>query len=453
LRYKIINGSYNTFGFDMTPKVLQKADRKIYTLDFKNVPQIIPESSMPPMARANPYILFSTLESWSDIYTWWRDLYRDKVASDAAMKAKVRELTKDKKTPEEKLKAIYDFCAQEVRYVAVEYGDAGFEPHKAAEIFANKYGDCKDKAILLISMLQAAGIEAFPVLISTEDSLDLQEDMPTLLFNHAIAATKFNNKIVFMDVTANTVVFADLPLGDQDRETLVFFKDHYELIKTPLFEPEHNKLSTFMKIKVNNDETIQAQREIVALGSFGSLQRYWLKFTMPTLVEEELKQKARSFADNAALKAYEIKNVDDLDRPVLLRYSFTAPQYFIKAGPIRIVDQLASVDTTPFFKETRRYPIEFSGLDLEEDRIEIELPARFAVKYLPPPVEVQTPWFYFVSKYEMVNQQLIRHYFVHKIKKDRVEVNEYQAYKKSIEEIASLVNQHVVLEEKKSTRT
>ena len=148
LRYKIINAGYNTFGFDMTPKVLQKADRRIYTLEFKNIPQIIPESSMPPMARANPYILFSTLQSWGDIYTWWRDLYRDKIAPDAAMKAKVRELTKDKKTPEEKLKAIYNFCAQEVRYVAVEYGDAGFEPHKAAEIFANKYGDCKDKAIL-----------------------------------------------------------------------------------------------------------------------------------------------------------------------------------------------------------------------------------------------------------------------------------------------------------------
>ena len=449
LRYKIVNASYNTFGFDMTPKVLQKANRKIYSIEFKNVPQIIPESSMPPMARANPYILFTTLESWGDIYTWWRDLYRDKIVPDAAMKAKVGELTKDKETPEEKLKAIYDFCAQEVRYVAVEYGDAGFEPHKAAEIFANKYGDCKDKAILLISMLQAAGLEAFPVLISTQDSLDLQEDMPTLLFNHAIAATKLSNRIVFMDVTANTVVFGDLPLGDQDRETLVFFKDHYELVKTPLFQPEHNKLSTFMKIKVNDDETIQAQREIVALGSYGALQRYWLKFTMPTLIQEELQQKARSFADNAVLKVYEIKNVDDLDRPVSLKYSFTAPQYFIKAGPIRIMDQLASIDTTPFFKVTRRYPIEFSGLDLQEDRIEIELPARFAVKYLPPPVEVQTPWFYFVSRYELVSEHLIRHHFVHETKKDRIGVSEYEAYKKSIEEIASKVNQHVVLEEKK----
>ena len=170
---------------------------------------------------------------------------------------------------------------------------------------------------------------------------------------------------------------------------------------------------------------------------------------MPTLVQEELQQKARSFADNAVLKTYEIKNVDDLDRPVSLKYSFTAPQYFIKAGPIRIMDQLASIDTTPFFKVTRRYPIEFSGLDLQEDRIEIELPTRFAVKYLPPPVEVQTPWFYFVSRYELVSEHFIRHHFVHEIKKDRVEVNEYEAYKKSVEEIASKVNQHVVLEEKK----
>jgi hypothetical protein len=448
LRYKIINGDYNVFGFDMTPKVMQKGNRVVYTLEFKNVPQIIPESSMPPMARSNPYILFSTLGSWNDIYTWWRDLYRDKIVADEAIKAKVRALTGDKKSPEEKLRAIYNFCAQEVRYVAVEYGDAGFEPHKATEIFANKYGDCKDKAVLLVAMLQAAGIEAFPVLISTQDSLDLEEDLPTLLFNHAITATKLGDKLVFMDVTANTVPFSDLPRGDQGRETLVFFKDHYELVKTPLFGPEHNRLFTSMKIKVNNDETIEAEREVTALGSYSHLQRYWLKFTMPTLIEEELKQRARGFADNATLKNYVIKNVDDLDRPILLKYTFSAPQYFIKAGPIRIMDQLTNIDTTPFFKEARRYPIEFPGLDLQEERIEIELPARFAVKYLPPPVEVETPWFYFVSQYEKADKHLIRYHFVHKTKEHRVEIKEYRAYKKSIEEIASLVNQHVVLEEK-----
>ena len=452
LRFKIINDAYNAFGFDLRPKVTEEGERKIFSLEFKDVPQIIPEPSMPPMPRINPYILFSTFESWQDIYTWWRDLYKDKIIPDEDIKAKVHELIKGKSGLEEKTRVLYNFCAQEIRYVAVEYGNAGYEPHEASEIFKNKYGDCKDKAILLISMLGVAGIESFPVLISTSDSLDVQEDLPTLLFDHAIAATKMGEELVFMDATGTTVSFSDLPFSDQGRTTLIFFKDRYELNKTPLFEPEHNKVSTRMKIKVKEDESISGEREIETHGAFEQAQRYWLKFTMPLLIEEGLKQKVRSIADNAVLEDYEIKNVKDLDKTVLLKYTFNAPQYFVRAGPVRIMDQLESINTSVVFKEARHYPIESPGLDFQEERIEVELPTHLAVKYLPPPVEVDTKWFYFINKYEVLDKRLLRFYFASKTKEKVVSVKDYPEFKKVIEEIASSVNQHVVLEETLSHR-
>lgn len=298
-------------------------------------------------------------------------------------------------------------------------------------------------------MLNAAGIEAYPVLISTSDSLEVQEDLPTLLFNHAIAATRIGEKLVFMDVTASTTSFSDLPLGDQDRTTLVFFKDGAKLIKTPLFEPDHNKILTTMKIKLNEDESIDAARQVQADGVFLQAQRYWLTYTMPALIEEELKQKSRSIADKAVLKTYEIKNADDLNKPVLLEYSFSAPQYLVRAGKARIMDHFGGIDTSMLVKDTRRYPIEIAGLALQEDRIEVELPAHLAVKYLPTPVEVDTKWFYFSSKYEIVDRNVIHYSFVNKIKERIIPVSEYGEYKKSMEDIATLINQQVVLEEKK----
>lgn len=449
LQYKIVNPSYNTFGFDMAPKVSEEGNRQIFFSEFKNVPQIIPEPGMPSLSKVDPYILFSTFSGWQEIYAWWRDLYKDKIAADVDIKVKVRELIKEKKTPEEKIRAIYNYCAQEVRYVAVEYGDAGYEPHKASEIFKNKYGDCKDKAILLITMLREAGIEAYPVLISTQDSFDVQEDQPALLFNHAIAAVPIGDQLVFMDSTADTCSFFDLPPGDQDRTTIVFFKDHYKLVKTPLFGPDHNKAVTTMKIKVNRDESIEAQRQADTQGIYQQAQRSWLKFTMPILIEEGLKSRARAIADSAVLKNYEIKNVDDLDLPVQLKYSFSAPQYLTKAGSGRIIDRLGGFDASVAIREKRAYPIEYPALSGQEETIEIELPIHLAVKYLPAPVLITTKWFDLVSRYEMVTTHKIRYYRQSKNKERVVSIQEYPAFKKATEEAVTSVNQQVVLEETK----
>ena len=447
LKYKIINEPYNLWGYDMKPKVSEEKGRRIYSIAFKDVPQIIPEPLMPPLSRVDPYILFSTFQSWQDIYTWWQDLFKDKIVADNDIKLKVGELVKGKKTQEEKIRAIYNYCVEEIRYVAVEYGQAGYEPHKASDIFKNKYGDCKDKAILLVTMLQEAGIEAFPVLISTSDSLNIEENMPALLFNHAIAATKIDSKLVFMDATATTTSFSDLPTDDEDRLVLVFYKDRYELIKTPLFLPEHNKVSTRMNIQVNNDESITAWRKVDTEGVYQQAQRFWLKFTMPVLIEEALKQKAMSLAESAVLKKYAIKNVEDLNQLVTLEFSFVAPKYFIKAGKDRIMDQLSGMDDSLVVKDTRHYPIDFATLDFSEETIEVELPQHLAVKYMPTLVEVTNKWFHFISKYDLIGKHTLRFYRYSRKNEKEVSVAEYGAYKKIIQDMVSRLNQQVILEE------
>lgn len=449
LKYKIINGEYNTLGFDLVPKLREEKLEKIYTLELSNIPQIMPEAGMPPLSRINPYILFSTFSSWQDIYQWWKGLYKDKVVPDEDIKAKARALVKDKKSEADKIRAIYNFCAQEIRYVAVEYGDAGYEPHKALEIFRNKYGDCKDKAILLISMLSAVGIDAYPVLISTSDSLDVQEDMPSLVFDHAIAAVRMEGqKTVFLDATGTTVPFGDLPIGDQDRLVLVFFKDKYTLMRTPLFEPEHNRMSTLMKIKILPDESIEARREVSTHGLYEQAQRFWLKFTMPTVIEEDLKTKARLIAPGAVLKAHEIRNVGDSDQPIFLAYSFSAPQYLKKAGRTRILDQFGGLDTSVIFKESRAYPIELMVQEVQEETIEVELPAHLAVKYLPKPVLLETKWFEFINRYDRPGKNTLRFYSFSKTKQRTISVTEYPAYKKALEEAAASSNQQVIIEER-----
>ncbi|MCM8796357.1 MAG: DUF3857 domain-containing protein, partial [Candidatus Omnitrophica bacterium] len=125
IHLKTVNERYNDFDATLSPVVKQEGNFMVYKWQFKNIPQIIPEPSMPPMAEVNPTFFVSTFNSWDDIYKWWWGLASGKMNLDSQIRDKVRELTRNKKTEKEKAAALYNFCAQKIRYVAVEYGQAG----------------------------------------------------------------------------------------------------------------------------------------------------------------------------------------------------------------------------------------------------------------------------------------------------------------------------------------
>jgi hypothetical protein len=86
-----------------------------------------------------------------------------------------------------KLSRITEYIQKNVRYFIVERGIGGLQANHAADIYRNRYGDCKDKTTLLISMLQVAGIHAF--YMPVDDRRDIVDpDAPSLDGNHMITA-------------------------------------------------------------------------------------------------------------------------------------------------------------------------------------------------------------------------------------------------------------------------
>ncbi len=447
LNIKIVNEKYNNFGANLKAQIEIKEPNLIYRWQFKDLPQIIPESGMPPMVEVNPTLFISTFNNWQDIYNWWWDLAKDKIKPDEAIKEKVNQLIKDQISDEFKLRAIYNFCAQKIRYVAVEYGHAGYEPHKAEDIFKYKYGDCKDQAIFLVTMLREAGFSAWPVLIPTKECNNLNEDFPSVFFNHCIAAVNFRNEIVFLDPTAETCSFGDLPPGDQNRRVLIFKDDGYKIYQTPLYQAGHNLLKQDLKIKINEDETIDAQKTVFSHGMHDQGQRYWLLYTQPELVREMLNKKIQDVSIGARLIDYKTTNVDNLNLPVTLSYSFKGPEYFTTAGNLRIMPQLCSLDTSVVAKDKRNFPIDFGVLGSREVVLDIEIPRGFVIKYMPESVIEDSPWYTFASSYLQKARKI---YFKQssKEKKTVITKEEYAEFKKFFERLAKKIKQRVVLEVK-----
>jgi tetratricopeptide (TPR) repeat protein len=447
-RIKLLNEKFNDFGARLAPSVERDKDAIVYKWSFRSVPQIIPEPQMPPSPEINPSILISSFSSWREIYDWWDSLSRDKIASDGPVRRKVKELLYKCRSEEEKARAIYNYCAGQIRYVAVEYGRAGYEPHNAGDIFRNKYGDCKDQAVLLVTMLREAGLKAWPVLIPTQDTYNLNPDFPAVIFDHCIAAVELSSGLVFMDPTAETCSFGDLPTGDQARRVLIFRPEGYEISETPLFPPGHNLLVQELKISPQKQYGISALRKVTAGGVYGQGQRYWLQYTQPDMIKQSLTQRIQEIAVGAELEGYDISGLANLDIPVALSYSFRGGDYFIPAGDLRILPGMAYADTSLTARGKRIYDIEFDMLDRRESVQEIVLPAGWKIRYLPGSFSEESPWLRVDVEYSLKGNSLV---FRQKteIKRRRISAAEYENFREFSRRLALKTKERVVLEKEK----
>src|SRR5208283_752836 len=106
--------------------------------------------------------------NWQSMGSWLGNLYSGQMEATAAIKEEVSNLTAGKPTPLQKMQAIAGFVQHDIRYVAIELGIGGWQPHPAPDIFSHHYGDCKDKATLVRSMLREIGVDSYYVLINHE---------------------------------------------------------------------------------------------------------------------------------------------------------------------------------------------------------------------------------------------------------------------------------------------
>jgi tetratricopeptide (TPR) repeat protein/transglutaminase-like putative cysteine protease len=216
----------------------RESGREIYT--WKHTQMARPSSEdgeAAATAESRPDVQFTTFKSWGDVAKWYASLEQGRNEPNAEIRAQVSALTQGKATDREKTQALYDYVAKNIRYVSLSFGLGRYQPHTAAEVLANKYGDCKDKANLLDAMLRAAGISADVALLPSSGTLD--ETMPSpSQFDHVITAVPLNNALVWMDSTAEVAPFRMLAAPLRDKSALLVSADGKgKIVRTPADPP------------------------------------------------------------------------------------------------------------------------------------------------------------------------------------------------------------------------
>jgi Domain of Unknown Function with PDB structure (DUF3857)/Transglutaminase-like superfamily len=406
--------------FNHTEVQPQTPSTNEYIWEVDNLPGVEIEPQMPPWRTVagwmglkffpqDPRLRAKSTLSWKEVGLWNDDLDQSQTVSTPEISAKVAELTTGVTDPVQKMRVLTQYVQKNVRYFAVEIGIGGWKPHSAAEVFAHQYGDCKDKATLLVTMLRDAGFDAYLVFVDHRRGF-VQPGFPSIFMDHAIMAIRLPDsvndpslysvvdvpnlgRLLFFDPTNEYVPLGYIPYYLQDSYALVGAPDGGHLVKLPLLPPSTNRLLRVAKLTLSPTGNLSGEVRELRWGAPASTEREIFLETQPAKRVRIFESFLGNFLNSFQLTSASLGNLDDYNQDFALDYGFFAQDYAKSAGDLMIVSprvigdkytndlNLFTVDGKP-----RKYAIEFDEATLQSDLFDITLPAGYVPDGLPRPV-------------------------------------------------------------------
>ncbi len=369
---------------------------KTYTWEKSNLSPMDLEPAMPDISDCRIWMEVSSLDSWQNIADWFWKLQHPQATPTDAIRTTVSKLIDGKKSDDDRARVIYDWVANRTRYVGLEFGMSAFRPHPASEVHDKLYGDCKDKATLLITMLGLAGIKAHPVLLHAEEHRPVGQGLPSLnAFDHCIALAEIGGREKWLDATAETCAYGDIPDGDRGVEAFVV-RDGIGAFQTiPTYQPKENGMDINSAIVVHPDGSADTDTTISMRGAVSQSMRAAVRSITPDKRKEMMQQMAQRFSTGAALKEFKLPDGADKDGPFDMRLQTTAPQYGRKTGSLLLMPLTLGASRSehpnPFIKEKRVWPIVMEETSAMHYSTTLTLPEGYTIEDLPENVDLVGP--------------------------------------------------------------
>jgi len=386
----------------------------IYTFKVQDVQAIKSEYQAVGTAWTEPHILIQLksfenqdqhvrlFQSTADLYNWYSQLYKLTGNDVAVLKPQVLSLIADKKADEDKIKAIYYWVQDNIRYIAYEDGFSGYIPAKAQDVFAEKFGDCKGMANLLTEMLKIAGYDAHFTWIGTRQ-IPYDHTIPVMCVdNHAITTLYFKGKEYFLDATEKYAPLGENAFRIQGKPALIEKGPIFDEKLVPLESATENKVQTVAYLTLNKG-LLQGHVKVLLTGDERKdFHRAYQN--MPKYAQQDFLKEMLEFG-NSDLTATNVKNSDlsNRDVPVEVEGDIDLTNNVTVIGG----NQYVSVDFFPKLlrnylpDEKRSRGYNFQSVFSYEDEIELSLPPGKKCIDLPPKLIIDNSQYSFMGSYEI----------------------------------------------------
>jgi transglutaminase-like putative cysteine protease len=387
---------FNFEGYKVTRQKGQEKGFTVYTFKMQNLAAMKSEPRSVGLAYQYPHIIL-VVKSFNydgksekgfgdvgDLYNWYKYLYHKCVNKPDELKAKVTELTNGKTSDIDKVKSIFYWVQDNIRYIAFEDGLAGFIPATAQDVYKSKYGDCKGMANLMTEMLKLAGLEAYMTWIGTRH-IPYDYTLPSLAVdNHCISTVVLNGKEYFLDGTEKYIPFGDYAWRIQGKEVLIGKGDKYDVKKVPLMDIEKSKILTQTSFRLT-DNILKGHVKVTLTGEQRtSFHQYY--HDLPTDDKKKLIQRFLEFGNkNLTVNNVKTSDLNNREIPVVIEGDIDLSNYIITedkevyVGIDFFPEDLRGV--IPDAKRQQDYALHSAYVS--QDETELILPAGYKVVSMP----------------------------------------------------------------------
>jgi transglutaminase-like putative cysteine protease len=456
--FKIFNDPSNSIEFSRT----EKKGKWIYKWTLKDVKPIKFEGNTPGFLYIVPHInvfikdytvnnnKVEVLDDVKKLYAYYRGFTKNlNQTEDPALKAISLQITENLTNNDDKVKAIFYWVKDNIKYIAFENGYEGFIPREASFVCERKFGDCKDMASIITSMAKYANVKnVFISWIGTREIPYSYAELPTpAVDNHMIAIYKKGEEYLFLDATDKETLYGIPTSFIQGKEALYGEGDTFKIIPVPIVPAERNEIFEQVKLKIEKDKLVGSgkiefngynrSRILLRIGDATNKTRF-----------EMIKSLVLKGNNKFNLKDYTEENIKDRDKPYQISYNFDLGNYIVKVDKEMYVNLFLDKPLEKvIIEKDRSAKFEFEHLNYINTQYELDIPQNCTVKYLPKNYSLDNDYVKADIVYEVKNNKLFLNLRL-KQKKLLLDKTDFELWNKTIKDLKNNYTDTLILLEK-----
>jgi len=416
--------NFHLFGLDtsaVSSSVVRKGKQVTYRWSSHQPKAIEPDNLAPGIRYLRPHLI-ATIASCSnekgtanylgnidDLSRWMgQNIENLNKTMIPEIKQMTDSVTRGIHDPVEKVRAIYKWVQNNIKYIAIEDGDNAFIPREASLVLQRRYGDCKDQSSLLTAMIRAAGEKASLVSVGTRELPYKVSEFPSVsCFNHMVAAWWNKDKPVILDGTSRHNKPEDIPAAIQGQECMIETGyGQFEIYKIPVLEANQNIRIDSIRLSLDHD-LLKGHGNSIITGQAKTDITDYLEGMDKEKQMMYWSQAIASASDKLLLTDIRTSDLNDLNNPLKVSWAFQLPDYithlnnqiYVNMNIERILSQIN-------VKADRIFPIEIEYKREHHFVCQLAIPDQMQADYLPAPIVFDHPLFGFSQRYEQSGQTI-----------------------------------------------
>ncbi|MHC4660366.1 MAG: DUF3857 domain-containing transglutaminase family protein [Planctomycetota bacterium] len=396
------------------PTEKEEDEWRTYTWRMQNLDPFINEPDAPNETELRPAVFTTVYETWDCQSQFLGKMHKERLVVTKEIQAQVDELTQGFEDIEDKIAAIYNWIQEKVEYISIKGSRSSSQGgHPAAHTFGKSQGDCIDKAILFATMLKAIDVEAYPVVVRTNnEARAIMDRIPIVECNHAINEIHLKNpdgtiRIFYLDSTGSNYRYPFHSSGNHGVPAWNPMKNTVREVPVPAPADEMRHVTMDIDLKDNGDANVD--EEIRYNGSLEMILRYYLRAFPKSVIKNWLEGNVNAENPGSKLIDFDGVNANELMKQFMLKMKISHPKYAQSTSGLLIFRLPLNYRSTlgGISLEERRLPVKFNTSAGKHDILRIKLPEGFAPRFLPEKFVVENPHLKYTATFKQEGDKLV----------------------------------------------